>query len=144
MTDNLVLFEYRLNQAEITLSDAKKMLDEFVSNHSIVNRAYYSMFYMVLALFLQMNVDVKTSKHTGVISIFDREFVLSGKIDKKYSKMLHQMFDDRQEFDYKELVVVTKEDAKKSITYAEDFINALKKFIYESETKKNKNSNGNE
>jgi hypothetical protein len=36
MTDNLVLFEYRLNQAEITLSDAKKMLDESVSNHSIV------------------------------------------------------------------------------------------------------------
>lgn len=58
--------------------------------------------------------------------------------------MLHQMFDDRQEFDYKELVVVTKEDAKRSIAYAEHFINALKKFIYESETQKTKNSNEDE
>jgi len=133
MTDRETLFEYRLQQAETTLADAKKMLDEGISPRSVINRAYYSMFYMVLALFLKMNLTLKTSKHTGVISLFDREFVLPGKIDKKYSKMLHSMFDDRQEFDYKELVEVTKDDAINGVRYAEDFIAAIKKFISESE-----------
>jgi uncharacterized protein (UPF0332 family) len=67
-----------------------------------------------------------------VISLFDKEFVLSGKIDKKYSKLLHSMFNDRQEFNYKELVEVSTEDAINGVKYAEDFINAINKFISES------------
>jgi len=129
MTDRQVLFEYRLQQALTTLEDAKKMMREEISPRSVINRAYYSMFYMVLALFLKMNVNIKTSKHTGVISIFDKEFVLSGKIDKKYSKILHSMFNDRQEADYKEFVEISEDDAMNGVRYAEDFINAVNKFI---------------
>ncbi len=129
MTDRQVLFEYRLQQALTTLEDAKKMMREEISPRSVINRAYYSMFYMVLALFLKMNVNIKTSKHTGVISIFDKEFVLSGKIDKKYSKILHSMFNDRQEADYKEFVEISEDDAMNGVNYAEDFINAVNKFI---------------
>ncbi len=100
MTDIETLFEYRLKQAETTLEDARKMLAAGISPRSVINRAYYSMFYMVLALFLKTNLNLKTSKHSGVISSFDKEFVLTGKIDKNYSKILHSMFDDRQEYDY--------------------------------------------
>ncbi|MBI4824309.1 MAG: hypothetical protein HY805_08810 [Nitrospirae bacterium] len=49
MTDKESLFTYRLKQAEETLSDAKRMLQDKLSPRSIVNRAYYSMFYAVLA-----------------------------------------------------------------------------------------------
>jgi len=127
--DKQILFEYRLQQALTTLEDAKKMIQEKISPRSVINRAYYSMFYMVLALFLKTDVNIKTSKHAGVISIFDKEFVLSGKIDKKYSKILHSMFNDRQESDYKELVEVSEDDAINGVRYAEDFINAVNKFI---------------
>jgi len=82
-----------------------------------------------LALFLKTNLNMKTSKHSGVIGLFDKEFVLTGKIDKKYSKMLHSMFDDRQEFDYRELVEISMNDAINAVDCAKDFIDAVKKFI---------------
>lgn len=126
MTDRRILYEYRLNQAETTLDDAKKMLTANVSPRSVINRAYYAMFYSLLALYIQTDLNIKTSKHSGVISNFDKEFVLSGKINRKYSKILHSLFNDRQELDYKELVEVTSDDAVNAVNNAEDFIAAIK------------------
>ena len=48
MTDRESLFAYRLGEAEETLADARKMFDAGVSARSVVNRAYYAMFYSVL------------------------------------------------------------------------------------------------
>lgn len=96
MTDKETLFKYRIEQAEETLSDAEKMLKNHLSPSSILNRAYYSMFYALLALYIDQGIDLKTSKHSGVISIFDKEFVHSGKIDKDFSKILHRIFILRQ------------------------------------------------
>lgn len=129
MTDKDVLFRYRITQAEETLSDAEKMLQENLSHRSIVNRAYYSMFYALLALFIDKDVNLKTSKHSGVISFFDKEFVHTGKIDKYYSKMLHRMFNMRQEGDYKELVELTPDDAIQSVEYAKMFLDAINIFV---------------
>jgi len=60
MTDKQALLTYRLKQAEETLSDAKKMLVDKLSPRSIINRAYYSMFYAVLALFIKTDINLKT------------------------------------------------------------------------------------
>ena len=125
MTDSETLYKYRLDQAETTLDDAKKMLEAKVSPRSVINRAYYAMFYSLLALFIRTDLNIKTSKHSGVIRIFDKEFVLSGKINKRYSKILHSAFDDRQEFDYKEFVEVSSEDSLKAVDNAEEFIAAI-------------------
>ncbi|MGB8658148.1 MAG: HEPN domain-containing protein [Candidatus Zixiibacteriota bacterium] len=127
MTDRETLFLYRLRQAEETLFDAKKMLEDKLSPRSIINRAYYSMFYGVLALFLKHDTKVKTSKHSGVIAIFDAEFVHRGKIDQGYSKMIHRIFEARQEGDYKELVEFSSEDAKEFVELAEEFLEGIKK-----------------
>ncbi|NLD36784.1 MAG: HEPN domain-containing protein [Desulfatiglans sp.] len=129
MSNMQILYQYRLDQAETTLSDAKKMYEAKVSPRSVINRAYYAMFYSLLALYIRVNLNIKTSKHSGVISIFDKEFILPGKIDKKYSRMLHSVFDDRQEFDYKELVEVTLDDSVNAISNAEEFIDAIKNYI---------------
>ena len=127
MTDKETLFTYRLAQARETLFDAKKMLQHKIGTRSIVNRAYYSMFYAVLALFLKNDINLITSKHVGVISVFDREFVHSGKIDKHYSKLLHKIFEARQEGDYKELVELSFEDADEFVKFAEEFLEEIKK-----------------
>ncbi|MBE0478010.1 HEPN domain-containing protein [Candidatus Aerophobetes bacterium] len=127
MTDKEALFTYRLNQAEETLSDAKKMLEENISPRSIINRAYYSMFYAVLSLFVKTDITLKTSKHISVISVFDKEFVHTGRIDKHYSKILHKIFGIRQEGDYKELVKLSFEDASESVKLAEEFLKEIKK-----------------
>ena len=129
MTDKQALLNYRLKQAEETIEDAKKMLQQRTSPRSIINRAYYSMFYAVLALFLKSDINLKTSKHAGVISIFDREFVHSGKIDKHYSKILHKTFGMRQESDYKELVELSHDDAAEFVKFAEDFCSNIEDYI---------------
>jgi hypothetical protein len=41
----------------------QKMLEAGFNPRSIINRAYYSIFYMLLALFLKTDVNIKTSKH---------------------------------------------------------------------------------
>ena len=132
MTDKQTLFSYRIRQAEETLLDAEKMFQDNLSPRSIINRAYYAMFYAVLALFISWDVTVKTSKHTGIISIFDKEFVHAGKIDKYYSKILHRMFDVRQEGDYRELAELSRDDAAQCVEHAKTFLNAVKELIAKS------------
>ncbi|HLG31116.1 MAG TPA: HEPN domain-containing protein [Candidatus Brocadiales bacterium] len=132
MTDVQTLFLYRLKQAEETLSDAERMVQENFSPRSIINRAYYSMFYAVLALFLKTGINIKTSKHIGVISVFEKEFVKTGKINKRYSKILHDAFDDRQEADYKELVEISSEKAAEHVKLAKEFLEGIKEFIDKS------------
>ena len=129
MTDKQTLLAYRLKQAEETLADAEKMLQGGVSGRSIINRAYYVIFYSILALFLHRDINPKTSKHSGVLSIFDRDLVNTGKIDKRFSQMAHRLFNARQEVDYKEFVDVPAEGAQKSVGMAKEFLGAVRQFI---------------
>ena len=129
MTDKETLFTYRLREAEETLDEATRMIEEGFSSRSTVNRAYYAMFYAVLALLIRFDVEHKTSKHSGIISIFDREFFLAGRIESRYSKMLHNLFDMRQKADYKEMVELTSDDASKAVEQAQEFVAAIKGLI---------------
>jgi len=131
MTDRETLLRYRMKQAEETLTDAEAMAKAELSPRSIVNRAYYAMFYAVLGLFLKTNVNLKTSKHSGIISMFDQVFILSGKMDKQFSKSLHKMFNTRQVADYKELVEVSSEEADDALKAARKFIEEIKKVVSE-------------
>lgn len=126
MTDKQVLADYRLKQAEETLQDAERMLSNNISPRSIINRAYYAMFYAVLALFIKNSINLQTSKHAGVIAIFDKEFVHTGKIDKKYSKILHKAFEIRQEGDYKELTDFSRGDAAELVAQAKEFLSNVR------------------
>jgi uncharacterized protein (UPF0332 family) len=76
MTDRETLFRYRLQEAEDTLADAERMLASGVSPRSVVNRAYYAVFYFILALFQKDGINARTSKHSGVIGTFDKEYPL--------------------------------------------------------------------
>ena len=87
------------------------------------------MFYAILALYINEGLNLKTSKHSVVISIFDKEFVHSGKIDKNFSKILHRIFISRQEGDYKELVKISRDDATRSVADAKEFLSAIINFI---------------
>lgn len=89
----------------------------------------FAMFYSVLALFIYFDVLIKTSKHSGVIAIFDHEFVRTGKVGKEHSKSLHRMFDARQEFDYRELSKVDKYDAESCVKAAGAFLAEIERMI---------------
>jgi uncharacterized protein (UPF0332 family) len=62
-----------------------------------MNRLYYAMFYAVLALLQAKHLG--TSKHSGAIALFDREFVKTGIFPKELSMALHRAFALRQKGD---------------------------------------------
>lgn len=129
MTDIQALFEYRLTQAEEILADSEKMLNANVSSRSIINRAYYAMFNMVLALFLKSDIPIKTSKHRGILSIFNKDFIHTGKVEKRYSVMLYDLFEKRQIGDYQDFIEVTPQDAAIAVQRAKEFIQGMKDYI---------------
>ena len=129
MTDRESLLAFRMKEAEETITDAERMLQNGLSPRSITNRAYYAMFYAVLGLFLKAGVNAKTSKHAGVISVFDKEFIHGGKLDIRYSKILHKIFEARQTIDYKELAEVTLEEATGHVKAAREFVDAMRQLI---------------
>ena len=61
MTDRETLLQYRIKQAEETLADADAMAKGGLSPRSILNRAYYAMFYAVLALFFEEEVSKRVA-----------------------------------------------------------------------------------
>jgi uncharacterized protein len=126
VTDKDTLFLYRFNQSDDTIQEAEKMLTERFSTRSIINRIYYSMFYMLLALFLKTGINPNTSKHSRVISLFDREFINAGKIEKKYSNILHETFETKQEGDYKEYIEFSHIEAAEYLRNAKEFLERIK------------------
>lgn len=94
----------------------------------VVNRSYYAMFYAVLAL-LQDRASIP-SKHSGVITLFDVEFVKKGIFPKELSKNLHRAFDMRQESDYKAVSVLDTRLAHEIFADAEHFVSVLNKHLF--------------
>jgi uncharacterized protein (UPF0332 family) len=127
MTDRESIFSYRMRQTEETLAEAVKMLESGFSARSIVNRSYYAMFYAVLALFIHSNTPHKTSKHSGIIGIFNKEFIHSGKLDARFAKMLYDLFDERMELDYRDFAQVSEEDARNAVLSAQEFISEIRR-----------------
>jgi uncharacterized protein (UPF0332 family) len=126
MTDQESIFAYRMKQAEETLAEAARMLESGFSSRSIVNRSYYAMFYAVLALFIHTNTPHKTSKHSGVIGIFNKEFIHTGKLDARLARMLYDLFDERMELDYRDFAEVSAQDSRVAVASAQEFVAAIK------------------
>lgn len=120
------LVQYRIDQAKETLNDAEILLEKN-SYRGSINRSYYAMFYSVLALLTTRKLG--TSKHSGAISLFDKEFVKQGVFEKELSKSLHIAFDLRQVHDYGELIEIDFHTAENVFHEAERFIEEIESFL---------------
>lgn len=112
------LIRYRIEQAYESLDSAQLLLDNKKYRPS-VSRSYYAMFYAVLTLLVKEGL--QSSKHTGAISIFNKEFVKKGIFDKELSRWLQEAFDLRQRADYKEMFTITFESAEKVLNSSTHF-----------------------
>ena len=121
------LIRNRMEQANTALDDAQFLFKGDRSPQSVVNRAYYAMFYAALAL-LQKVGKIPT-KHTGVISLFDTEFALKGIIPKELSKDFHKAFELRQVSDYKNSPPISTERALDTLKKARHFVDTVRKHL---------------
>ncbi|MGO9120014.1 MAG: HEPN domain-containing protein [Desulfomonilaceae bacterium] len=121
------LIAARLAQAREALEDAKFLLDAQRSPQSIINRPYYAMFYAALALLQE--IGKAPSKHVGVISLFDTEFVIKGIFSKELSRYFHQAFELRQESDYKVMIAYSPDKAQDICERASRFLETVGKYL---------------
>lgn len=112
----------RVGQAQETLKEAEA-LKEHDLWRGVINRAYYSMFYAVLALAASKGVVV--SKHSHAISFFDKEFVRTGTFPKELSRFIHYGFDRRQTSDYGEVWEIERGEAEIALSDAKVFVEKI-------------------
>ena len=130
MTDDTLreLLHFRLEQAHESLREAD-VLCAAQANRGAVNRAYYAMFYALLALLATKQLG--TSKHSGAISLFDREFVKTGVFPRELSRSLHLAFDQRQTYDYGEMVGIEPDASDDTIASARSFVASVEQYLRE-------------
>jgi len=124
------LISYRLEQANETLREAEILLQESALRGAI-NRAYYAMFYAVLALLATKRIG--TSKHSAIIAAFDREFVKTGVFARELSRSLHLAFDRRQTHDYGEMIQIDHQTAEETLMSAKIFVLKIETYLRSSE-----------
>jgi len=120
------LIRYKLSRAEETLAEARVML-QTGHPYGAANRIYYACFYAVTALLLRRNLS--SSKHSGVIALFNRHFVKPGLISTDMGKFYSRMFDNRLECDYADWIEIEEQDIKNELVHAERFINTITSLI---------------
>lgn len=81
------------------------------------------MFYAALALLAAKQISA--SKHSGVISVFHREFVKTGLIPTEIAKFLDIAFDLRNKCDYRDFVEVEESRVRELLQESGVFVNAV-------------------
>jgi uncharacterized protein len=73
--------------------------------------------------------DLSSSKHSGVLSIFNKEFVKEGLVSKELGKFYNRMFEFRQKSDYEEFSEFKRKDVERWLNQAAKFIEKVEKII---------------
>jgi len=120
------LIRYRLNKSKETLKDSKILFDQG-SLFSAVNRLYYSVFYSVTAVLLKKGIS--SSKHSGIMGLFNVHFIKTGLIPKEYGKFYSLLFEFRQKGDYIDFVEFERPKVKAWLSQAGKFIKIIEKVI---------------
>ncbi len=120
------LAKHRLERAETTLCEAMDELSRKNFRLS-VNRAYYSVFYAMRALLATISKD--SSKHSGVVSLFNQHFIKTGIVSDVSFKSIQSLMDLRHEGDYQDFAEVSEEEAKGAMEAAKTIVVSLKETL---------------
>lgn len=124
------LVDYRLGQAKESLEEAEILYHYHEKKfRGAINRLYYACFYATLALLTTKGLS--SSRHSGVISLFHREFVKRGVFPKDEARVLNRLFDVRIKDDYKEFVTPTGEEVESLLPEAKEFLKEVKRVLDE-------------
>lgn len=120
------LISYRLESAREKLSAAEDLCEK---RHykDFVSRSYYVIFTAARALLAVKCID--SSKHSGVIALFNQHFVKSGEVRKDASKWLERAKLYREQADYGDFYIVSVHEAEAQLQSAREFIEEVETAI---------------
>ena len=120
------LSKYRYECAEEALQDAEIMFDNGRYKNAL-NRAYYAVFYALRAVNALDGFD--SSKHSGVIAYFNQTYVKTGIFKKEISRIIKLASEKREQADYLDFFVASKEDAEQQIQRAKILLKTIKEYL---------------
>lgn len=120
------IIEYRIEKSAQALNEAKD--NAKLGNWSlVVNRLYYAVFYMALAILLKHNNLAKS--HNGTYQMFNKEFIAPGKLSKEEGRIYRKLFSMRNTGDYEDFFDWEEEDVKPLISETEILLSRLKNLL---------------
>ena len=117
---------HRIEKSDSTFSDVLKSM-EFEMYSTAANRLYYSFYYAASALLLSKGVE--THRHSSLQSMMHLHFVKTGIMTSDDGLLMRQLFNLRQESDYDDFVVVTKEDLDPLVIKTKELIDKIKSLL---------------
>lgn len=124
--DREALVSYRLESAKEKLKAAVALLADEDYKDS-VSRSYYAIFTAARALLATKRLD--SSKHSGVIALFNQHFVKTGVVNKETSKLIEKAKVYRERADYGDYFIVSEEEATAQIESAKKFISEIERVL---------------
>ena len=120
------LSKYRYEKAVKNLEIAEDLFEREVYGFAL-NRAYYAAFDAMRAVNALDGFD--SSKHSGVISHFNKNHVKNGDFETVTSSIIRRASMMREKSDYEDFYEPEKEDTEKVIKEVEIFLIAEKAFL---------------
>jgi len=94
------------------------------------NRAYYAMFYAATSALLGVTTRPPRT-HRGTISLFDRHYVQTGKLDIQFARVFQDANHLRLQSDYGASTEVEEQRVKETIDNAASFVAEVKRLVNE-------------
>lgn len=123
---DLELSKYRFHLALETLESAKMCLDNSFYRDCI-NRSYYAVFYAIKAALALENIDFK--RHKDVVAYFNKEYVATEVFPREMGRRIGRLKTKREESDYDDFFVASKEEAKQQIETAEFVLPLIEEYL---------------
>lgn len=120
------LAKYRLQCSFDNIVDAQIMYDNG-KYKTALNRSYYAIFHAVRAINALNRFD--SSKHSGVISYFNQNYVKTGMFPKNVAKLINESRSKREKADYLDFYVASKVDAQEQLENARIFYETVSDFL---------------
>ena len=120
------IIDYRIERSYQTLKEARD--NAMMHNWNLaVNRLYYSVFYMAIAITLS-NGDTAKS-HSGVFNVISKSYIATGILSKEDGSLYRRLFSMRQTGDYDDLFDWTEDDVAPLLEKTTELIETLRKLI---------------
>ena len=123
--------------AKYRMERAKEMLEAAEGNLNIrqyktsINRSYYAVFHAMRALNILKGFD--SSKHSGVIAFFNREYLKTEILDKALSVIIKNSSFLREKSDYDDFFIASKKEAETQVSEARIFLEAAETCLLNTE-----------
>jgi uncharacterized protein len=120
------LAQHRIARAHAALHEADLLIEQQLFGGAL-NRVYYAAFYAARGLLATRSLD--SSRHSGVISLFQEHFVRTGLVPTETARALARAFEKRQTSDYGDFSEPSSDEVLSLRGQVEAFVRACEQAV---------------